>query len=104
MLAPAIGYTQGIPNHLGDGLDQHGHGTMVAGIALYGDVQACIEKRTFEPPFYLYGARVTNAQNTFDNEKLIVNQMREAIEYFHNEYGCRVFNISLGDLNLVYIS
>lgn len=102
MLGAAVGYTEAIPNTLGDGLDLHGHGTMVSGIALYGNVQECIEKRTFEPPFYLYGARVTNAQNSFDDEKLIVNQMREAIEYFHKEYACRVFNISLGDPNLVY--
>jgi hypothetical protein len=28
--------------------------------------------------------------------------MQEAIETFHREYGCRVFNISLGDPKLIY--
>lgn len=102
MLGPAIGYTQAVPAALGSGVDEHGHGTLVAGIALYGDVQRCIEDLTFEPEFWLYGARVTNAENRFDDERLIVNQMHEAISYFWKEYGCRVFNVSLGDPDLVY--
>jgi len=102
MLGAAIGDTRAIPSQIGSSLDQNGHGTMVAGIALYGNVQECIEKLTFTPQFYLYGARVTNAKNSFDDEKLIVNQMQEAIETFHREYGCRVFNVSLGDPQLIY--
>lgn len=39
----------------------------------------------------------TNAQ-----EKLIPNQMREIVEYFYNNYGCRIFNLSQGDLNYPY--
>jgi hypothetical protein len=102
ILAPAIGYSQAVPVSLGDGLDEHGHGTMVSGIVLYGDVKECIENLNFEPKMYLFGARVTNAENRFDDEKLIVNQMREAIELFHQEYGCRIFNISLGDPELLF--
>ena len=102
MLGAAIGYTRSIPVDAIEGLDQHGHGTMVAGIALYGDVKRCIESLNFEPQLYLFGARVTNAENKFDDERLIVTQMKEAIEAFHDEYGCRVFNVSLGDPGLVY--
>lgn len=102
MLGPAIGYTQSIPADAGDGLDQNGHGTMVAGIALYGDVKQCIDSLNFEPQLHLYSARVTNADNLFDDERLIVNQMQETIETFHQTYGCRVFNVSLGDPRLVY--
>lgn len=36
------------------------------------------------------------------HEKLIPNQMREIVEYFHLNYGCRIFNLSQGDLNYPY--
>jgi hypothetical protein len=102
LLANAIGETLAIPDQLGDGHDGHGHGTQVAGIALYGDVREHIENLDFQPDFFLLGAKVTNDENRFDDERLIVNQMREAIEYFYGEYRCRVFNLSLGDDRLVY--
>jgi hypothetical protein len=45
---------------------------------------------------------ITSPRMKFPDEKLVPNQMREAIEYFHREHACRVFNISLGDDRLVY--
>lgn len=102
LLANAIGDTVAIPESLGDGLDNHGHGTQVAGIALYGDVKEHIENLDFRPDLYLFGAKVTNSENRFDDNKLIVNQMRDAIQYFHNNYSCRIFNLSLGDPHLIY--
>jgi hypothetical protein len=102
LLAPAVGEATSVPRSLGDSSDGHGHGTMVAGIALYGDVEACIRSRSFVPRLTLYSARVLNDQCKFDDENLITSQMRQAIEYFRNTYGCRVFNVSLGDARLPY--
>lgn len=102
MLAPAIGEATVVPLALGDSADAHGHGTKVAGLALYGDVESCIQARRFAPALRVYSARVTNARNEFDDDKLITTQMRDAITYFQQTYGCRVFNISLGDRNLIY--
>lgn len=102
LLAPAIGEATAIPLALGDGADEHGHGTLVAGLALYGHVGNCIEAGQFTPALRLYSARVLNANCTFDNEALITTQMRDAIRYFSETYGCRVFNLSLGDDNLPY--
>lgn len=79
-----------------DDVTRHGHGTKVAGLALYGDVNACVEAGVFIPTLRLYSGRVLNSENEFDDEKLIVDQMREAITYFKENYGCRVFNVSLG--------
>ncbi len=36
-------------------------------------------------------------------EKLWPSQMREVVEYFYSNYGCRVYNLSQGDLNNPYI-
>lgn len=102
LLGPAIGYSQAVPSRLGDGADQHGHGTMTSGIALYGDVKECIDSLSFSPGSWIFAARVTNARSQFDDERLIVNQMSEAIELFAREYRCRVFNVSLGDPKLVF--
>jgi hypothetical protein len=35
-------------------------------------------------------------------DKLIPNQMKEIVEYFYNTYGCRIYNLSQGDLKQVF--
>ena len=97
LLAPAMGEATAVPPRLGTAADVHGHGTRVAGLALYGDIQGCIDSGNFIPQLRLFSARVLNENNGFDDEDLITTQMRQAIEYFKNAYGCRVFNASLGD-------
>ena len=102
LLAPAVGEATTVPRSWDDAADVHGHGTMVAGLALYGDVEECIRARAFQPRLRLYSARVLNSDLGFDDERLITTQMRQAIEYFRESYGCRVFNASLGDPRLPY--
>lgn len=96
LLGPAIGDRDVFPASLGSPDDGDGHGTMVAGIALYGDVGACIQQGSFVPELVIYGARVTNDKGEFDDERLVLHQMGDAIRRFASE-GCRVFNVSLGD-------
>lgn len=103
LLEPAIGEATSVPQQWGDASDGHGHGTMVGGIALYGNIEQCIENRSFIPNLTLYSARVLNDNNEFDDEELITTQMRESIEYFKNTYDCRVFNASLGDSRQPYV-
>jgi len=102
LISPAVGEATTVPREWGDASDGHGHGTMVGGLALYGNVETCIASRSFVPRLTLYSARVLNHQCKFDDENLITTQMREAIEYFRKTYGCRVFNVSLGDPRLPY--
>ncbi|MFZ0520971.1 MAG: S8 family peptidase [Candidatus Acidiferrales bacterium] len=102
LLALAIGEASAIPQALGDGADAHGHGTLVAGIALYGDVEACIQAGVFMPRLRLFSVRVLNEHCKFDDAALITTQMREAINYVSTTYGCRIFNLSLGDDSLPY--
>ena len=79
------------------GADENGHGTMVAAIALYGDVRRCLESGSFSSGITLYSARILNEHNEFDDEELFATQMRKSIATFHAEpYNCRVFNVSIG--------
>jgi len=87
--------------------DDVGHGTKVAGIALYGDIKQCIEDKEFHPEIWILSAKVMfkneNAETgeisaAFDDSELLEHQMVEAIEYFTTNYpNCRVVNISFGD-------
>lgn len=101
MIGPAVGEATSASTGLGPA-DEHGHGTMVGGLALYGDVGSCIDAGAFVPTLKLFSARVLNAQGEFDDETLVTTQMRKAIEYFREAYGCKVFNISLGDPRMPY--
>jgi len=101
LLEDAVGETIAIPYALGDGLDVCGHGTTVAGIALYGDAATYLRPGEIVQEVWIDAARVTNADNAFDDKKLIPTQMREAITYFAG-IGCRIFNISLGDERVPY--
>lgn len=76
--------------------DDQGHGTFVAGIAVFGNVRAAFETRSFESPVVLYSGKLLNADGTFDDRSLAASQIRDAVEYFTTQYGCRVFNLSIG--------
>ncbi len=102
LLRTAIGESTSVPVTIGDAADENGHGTKVAGIALYGNISKCINERKFVPQLKIYSAKVLNKDNEFDDESLIITQMVDAITYFKETYSCRVFNISLGDPKLPY--
>lgn len=60
LISPAVGEATTIPIGWADASDGHGHGTMVAGLALYGNVEECIISRSFVPRLTLFSARVLN--------------------------------------------
>src|SRR5262245_13268637 len=91
LIGPALGDAQVFPERLRekitggaeDGDERSGgHGTAVAGIAIYGDVGTCIAGRTFRPLVNLFSARVTDSNNEYDEDELIENQLDEAVVYF----------------------
>lgn len=103
LLAPAIGDVQGFvpPDRRAADDSPQGHGTFVAGIALYGDVAESVRAGSFIPQLRLFSGRVFN-QDGQDQTQFVEKCVEEAVRYFHDSYQCRVFNLSYGDLNKVY--
>ncbi|MBC7195687.1 MAG: S8 family peptidase [Deferribacterales bacterium] len=82
--------------------DDVGHGTKVAGIALYGDIKRCIEERRFNPEIWILSAKVMYkngiGEAEYNPEELLEHQLERAVKYFVENYpNCKVVNISLGD-------
>lgn len=100
LLVSAVGDAQSFLPGVGI-TDDHGHGTHVAGIALYGDVETALQAGTFVPTLRLFSGRILDANNTNDS-RLIENQVDQAVRYFYREYSCRIFNLSYGDKRKPY--
>lgn len=105
LLGPAVGEVCRFidPDEIsGDsGMDDHGHGTMVGGIALYGDLEACNASNLWQPELWLLGGKVLDRNAEYDLNT-IENTLAEAIYYFVEQHNCRIFNLSLGNANAPY--
>jgi hypothetical protein len=89
-------------------VDQVGHGTHLAGIIVYGDVFRCLERESWDPKVRVLSAKVLKNDGGYaafpeDNDERVETQLARAIETFNEEYGCRVFNLSVGHLNRPYL-
>lgn len=102
LIAPAVGHAQGyvLPHRSPDDSEPW-HGTAVAGLALYGDIEASIAAGAFTPNLYLVSGRVFNHDGA-DQTEFVENAVERAVRDLNTEFGCRVFNLSYGDLNKVY--
>lgn len=108
LMAPVFGETEVFPDAKrefikGGSDDVNGHGTKVAGIAIYGNVENCIKQHSFEPTAWLFSARVTNEKNEYDADLLVETQLDQALRTFvDNSPNCKVINISLGNADQIY--
>jgi hypothetical protein len=97
LLAANVGHEEAVLTSGDSPSDTNGHGTMVGAIAVFGDIRACYEARAFASPITLFSARVLNDAAGFDDETLVINQLRRVIELFSvPPHNCRVFNLSIG--------
>ncbi|MFT7405801.1 S8 family peptidase [Zhongshania sp.] len=99
LIAPAM--AESVDFIGGDGSDLNGHGTAVAGIALYGDLESCKASNFWRPELLLFNGRVLNENAEFD-VNVIERTLVEAVTYFVEEHHCRIFNLSLGNSNAPY--
>lgn len=103
LLGQAIGDAQGYiagdasPNDA----SPYWHGTFVGGIALYGDVEACIRQRQFVPQLRLFSGKVFTDDDQ-DQTEFVEKAVERAVRDLQAQYGCRVFNLSYGDRNKIY--
>ena len=86
----------GVPDALGTA-DDYGHGTFVGGIATFGDLRGQLGAGTLARHARLCSAKVVDHDGKFPNSRVTPKLMREAIGRLHDDYGCRIFVVSLGD-------
>lgn len=101
LLESALFGSIGSPAELGT-VDANGHGTRVGGVAVYGDLRAGLVGGTLTQSNRICSAKVLTDEARFPDTKLVPSIMREAISGLNNQFGCRVFVISLGDRRGVY--
>ena len=85
-------------------VDDVGHGTKVAGIALYGDLKKCNEDRLFSPDFFILSGKVLYKKEDeetgetyagFDDRITIESLINSTINHFLETYpNSKVVNIS----------
>lgn len=103
LLASAVGDAQGYlaPARQSHDNPPHWHGTFVSGLALYGDFAECLRQGRFVPQLRLFSGKVFEDDGT-DQTEFVEKAVEEAVRDLHDQYGCRVFNLSYGDYNKVY--
>jgi len=87
--------------------DLNGHGSGVAGIIAYGDFSEYgNENHVFKPLVRICNGKVMHDDGwgnpVFSADKRPEQIVKEAIEIFHDNYHCRIFNLSCGDIDYIY--
>lgn len=97
MLEGVIAGTFGVPDSFGSD-DEKRHGTSVAALASYGSVAEQISQSILAPRFRIASAKVVDANGHFYDRRTVADVVEEAIRRLNEEFGCRVINISLADV------
>ncbi|WP_438866515.1 S8 family peptidase [Pseudomonas sp. L1(2025)] len=86
--------------------DISGHGTAVAGIAAYGNLEECITSGYWQPSAWILSGKILKHDEHTGEPIFDINTIERtldtAIQYFAVEYDCKIFNLSIGNLNAPY--
>jgi hypothetical protein len=101
LLENAVGDEIVVPLGIRTAIDEVGHGTQVAGIALYGDIKQCMQG-SFSRDLWIFSAKVmfkdNEGRSTYNENTLLENDLRDAVERIVSNYpNCRVINLSIGN-------
>ena len=94
-IASAIIGSMAFPEEIGT-FDYKGHGTMVAGVAAFGDLREIKNREKIKPSVRIISARLLGNDDKFSSQQTLPKLTRIAIESLHKAQ-CRIFVISLGD-------
>ena len=98
LIGPAVGDAQSFTDNE-DPSDERGHGTSVAGHALYGDVASVAQSQAHQARLRILSGKIADHRIA---RELLENRLVRAVRYFNETYGCRVFNLSFGDFTKPY--
>lgn len=102
LLGPAVSDAQGfLAPHRSPHDNEPWHGTFIGGLTLYGNVQSRIREGSFVPQLRLLSGKVFEDDGQ-DQTKFVEKAVEGAVRELHEQYGCRVFNLSYGDANKIY--
>lgn len=86
--------------------DMNGHGTGVAGIVVYGDFNSSMEGGVFTPLVRICNGKIMHNDEwgnpCFREDVRPEKLVKDAITYFYETYGCRIFNLSAGNSESLY--
>lgn len=88
--------------------DKHGHGTQVAGLAMYGSIKDCIDTGVWDRKVMIASGKVLRRHPWDESVVTFPDDVRpealvvQAIRHFHATRNCRVFNLSVGNRDDVY--
>lgn len=91
------------PDFGGQAEDANGHGTMVSGRVLYGDVLETARSGQFAPAFWIASVRVLGDDNLFSESVNWITAITNAVTYLAEDWDCRVINLSIGDANSPFV-
>jgi hypothetical protein len=97
LIGPAIAAAEALSGAIPDGEDRCGHGTMIAGLILYGPIdQLLADGVSVRPMCRIVSVAVLDANNEFPDADLWERDLVEAIEWCASQ-GAKIINLSLGD-------
>lgn len=88
--------------------DKQGHGTQVAGLAMYGSIKDCVDTGIWDRRVLIASGKILRCHpwdasaTTFPDDVRPEALVVRAIRRFHATRGCRVFNLSVGNRDDVY--
>ncbi|MFB3765697.1 MAG: S8 family peptidase [Methanotrichaceae archaeon] len=89
-------------------VDEYGHGTSVAGLSLYGDINKCIQNnKIFNPDCWIFSARVLDESGEYNeyDDRSIELKFWKSLNTFLREYPIiKVVNISIGNGDEIFAS
>lgn len=100
LLSPAVGDTANFVARGELAVDSDGHGTRVAGLALYGSMTERM-RDGFQPGLRLFAGKVFTNDGE-DQTRFVEKAVEEAVRYFREQYGCKVYCLAYGDSNKAY--